>query len=195
MEYGTQQKYKIGNIKIDKKIYMPSLERFNKWLEIVETKEWFEEFQFYITGSFINHIRNIRPAWPTWDIDIILTQEEGEMNHPLIKKILSECLGIALIKCSFYLDISYQQKKDIRGIKDGETLNDNVEHNVKALKVDYDGYQNSTGKKELIKDLWEINRVFPLPKQSAKINFGFRYGEPLSISEYREKYYNKKVPV
>jgi len=189
MEYGTKQKYQIGNIKIDKKIYMPSLERFNKWLEIVETKEWFEKVQFYITGSFTNHIRGIKPAWPTWDIDIILTQEEGQMDYQLIKKILLECLGIALIKCSFYLDITYQRKKDIWGIKDGETLNDDSEHIVKAIK-----YSNK-GKIELIKDLWEIHREFPLKKHRARNKFGYRNGEVVSLSEYREKYYNKKVHI
>ena len=189
MEYGTKQKHKIGNIQVDKKIYMPNLERFNKWLEIIETKDWFNDFQFYITGSFTNHIRDIKPALPTWDIDIILTQEEGQMDYPLIKKILLECLGVALIKCSFYLDISYQQKKDIWGIKEGETLNDNVEHVVKAIKF------SKRGDKKLIEDLWEINRQFPLKKHINRVNFGFRCGKPVSLSEYREKYYNKKVPV
>ena len=189
MEYGNKQKYQIGHIKVDKKIYMPNLERFNKWVEIIETKEWFNDFQFYITGSFTNHIMDIRPIWPTWDVDIILTQEEGQMDHHLIKKILLECIGVALIKCSFYLDISYQQKKDIWGIKEGESLNFAEKHIVKAIKY------SDKGKIELIKDLWEIHREFPLKKHRARNKFGYRYGEVVSLSEYREKYYNKKVHI
>jgi len=187
MEYGNKQKYQIGHIKVDKKIYMPNLERFNKWVEIIETKEWFNDFQFYITGSFTNHIMDIRPIWPTWDVDMILTQEEEQSDYHLIKKILLECLEIALIECSFYMDISYQRKKDIWGIKDGETLNGKVKHIVKAIKFsDY-------GDINLIEDLWEMHRQFPLKKHIDRINFGFRYGKPISISKYREKYYNQKA--
>lgn len=189
MEYGRKQKHKIGNIKVDKKIYMPNLERFNKWLEIVETKEWFNEFEFYITGSFINHIKETKHMWPTWDVDIVLTKKEGQIDHQLIKKILLECLGVALIKCSFYMDISYQQKEDIWGIQENQSLNTKEKHIVKYVKF------TNRGHKELIQDLWEVHRVFPLQKHINRVNFGFRYEEPLSLSEYREKYYNKKVPV
>lgn len=38
MEYGEHKKYEIGYIKVDKKIYMPTVERLDKWVDIISKK-------------------------------------------------------------------------------------------------------------------------------------------------------------
>ena len=64
VEFGTHRKYDIGYIKVDKKIYMPTVERLNKWVDIVSKKSWYGKVEFYITGSFTSHVMNIKPFWP-----------------------------------------------------------------------------------------------------------------------------------
>jgi len=190
MEYGKHKKYEIGYIKVDKKIYMPTVERLDKWVDIISKKKWYNNFEFYITGSFTSHIMKIRPFWPTWDVDMVVTQEEGkELDYDLIKRVLLESVEVALIDCDFWMDLSFQRKKDIWGLKPGQSLNNADTHIVKAIK-----YSNK-GKVELTKDLWEIHREFPLKKHIARNKFGFKYGKPISIKEYKEKYYEQNVSV
>ena len=190
VEFGTHRKYDIGYIKVDKKIYMPTVERLNKWVDIVSKKSWYGKVEFYITGSFTSHVMNIKPFWPTWDIDMIITQENNkELDYDLIKEVLLESVEVALIDCDFWMDLSFQRKKDIWGLNPDESLNTDKTHTVKAIKF------GDKGNVELIKDLWEIHREFPLKKHKARNKFGFRYGKPISITEYKEKYYNQKAPV
>jgi len=190
MELGIQKKYEIGYVKVDKKIYMPTIERLNKWIDIVSKKYWYDKVEFYITGSFTSHIMDIKPFWPTWDIDMVITQEnDKELDYELIKEILLESVEVALIDCDFWMDLSFQRKKDIWGLKPGESLNIDKKHTVKAIKF------GDKGKVELIKDIWEIHREFPLKKHIARKKFGFRYGKPISITEYKEKYYTQNVSV
>ena len=103
MEYGKHKKYEIAYIKVDKKIYMPTVERLDKWVDIISKKNWYNNFEFYITGSFTSHIMKIRPFWPTWDVDMVVTQEEGkELDYDLIKRVLLESVEVALIDCDLY---------------------------------------------------------------------------------------------
>ena len=87
------------------------------------------------------------------------------------------------------MDLSFQRKKDIWGLNPDESLNTDKTHTVKAIKF------GDKGNVELIKDLWEIHREFPLKKHKARNKFGFRYGKPISITEYKEKYYTQNESV
>ena len=170
MEFGIHKKYEIAYIKVDKKIYMPTLERLNKWVSIISKKYWYNKVEFYITGSFTSQIMNIKPFWPTWDIDMVITQENDK-------------------EFDFWMDLSFQRKKDIWGLKPGESLNTNKKHTIKAIKF------GDKGNTKLIKDIWEIHREFPLKKHTERIKLGFRYGKPISITEYKEKYYTQNESV
>ena len=45
MEFGVHKKYEIAYIKVDKKIYMPTLERLNKWVSIISKKYWYNKVE------------------------------------------------------------------------------------------------------------------------------------------------------
>ena len=109
IEYGVVQKIEVGPISVNKKIYMPTVERLNKWVSIVEKEEWFQGFDVIFTGGFVNHIRQDERIWPTWDVDVILVSNKNLNTYEEIKRALIECSKTALIECDFFMDIHYEK--------------------------------------------------------------------------------------
>jgi hypothetical protein len=96
----------VGNVKVDKIIYRPTPELFEKFYNIIKTKPWFDNYDFTLLGSFPN-ILNGNKKWETWDVDINMSTTSKELNYEEIKNVLNECSKIALVECDFYLEIYF----------------------------------------------------------------------------------------
>ena len=69
---GKRFEMKIGPVYYNGIVYRPTTERFRQWYDIISTRPWFSRYDFWFEGSFANNL-NLKPKWPTWDIDLTLT--------------------------------------------------------------------------------------------------------------------------
>ena len=93
IEFGKFFKFEVGPISVTKKLYRPTLKRFEKWLNIIEKQPYFSEFDLLLTGSFPNYI-NGNLTWKSWDIDIILV-DDGQNSLESIRDTLVDISRIA----------------------------------------------------------------------------------------------------
>ena len=180
MDYGVIQKIEVGPISVHKLMYMPTIERFNKWVDIVEQQPWFEGFNCIITGSFINHIRKDIESWPTWDVDIILVSDNRK-NLTQIRTALINCVNVALNDCDFFMDIYYERDRYT------PELNKALENRDEQF------YYNGLEGEKLMENLYGRRLWFPSSKQVGRIRKKQLYGRPMFLEEYKEKYYNKEL--
>ena len=108
---GVLFKFEVGPFLFEKKLYPPTVERFNKWYNIVKQRPWFKEFEIILCGSFVNTLTTNIPV-KTWDVDIILTSNHKEEDNLKIRNILREIAYTALHTCDFFVDTYYQDKKN-----------------------------------------------------------------------------------
>ena len=97
IEFGKVFNFQVGPINVTKKLYRPTLKRFEKWLSIIEKESYFNKFDLLLTGSFPNYIKGNLP-WETWDVDIILI-DNGENSLELIRDTLVDLSRVALEQC------------------------------------------------------------------------------------------------
>jgi len=103
---GKRFSMEVGDINVDKIIYRPTPELFQKFYNIIKNKPWFPKYNFMLLGSFPN-ILNGSKCWETWDVDINVSSNSKELNYDEIKIVLSECSRVALEECDFYLEIYF----------------------------------------------------------------------------------------
>jgi len=210
MDYSVYQEIEIGPISVKKLMYMPTIERFNKWVGIVEKQPWFEGFGFIITGSFINHIRKDIVSWPTWDIDIILVSDNRK-NLPQIRTALINCVNVALNDCDFFMDVYYERDRYTTELnKTLENRDEQFYYNglegektprFHKLVINFANGIKKNGKvvtrwgegEKLMENLYGRRLWFPSTKQVGRIRKKQLYGRPMFLEEYKEKYYNKEL--
>jgi len=208
MDYGFYQEIEVGPLSVKKKMYMPTIERFNKWVDIVEKQPWFDGFTCIITGSFPNHIRKDKTIWPTWDVDLILVSDDRK-NFPQIRTALINCVNIAMVECDFFMDIYYERNRYTPELN--KTLEDRDEQfyynglegqDTKRFHKLVINFANGVKKNgeivtkwgkgtKLIENLYSRRLWFPSSKQVKRIKNGQLYSRPLFLEEYKEKYYHK----
>tara|TARA_R110000744_G_scaffold55631_8_gene117514 strand:+ start:467 stop:1108 length:642 start_codon:yes stop_codon:yes gene_type:complete len=194
--WGRVFKFEVGPIKVSKKLYMPTIKRFEKWLNIIEKEEYFNKFDFLLTGSFPNYINNTLP-WKTWDIDIILI-DNGNNSLELIRDTLIDLSRVALEQCDFYMDVYYQNKENVElnkvcyrgGIKNCKPYSFEKVGLTYAPNVKRDDVivSNWNIDEEVIKGLWVTRLQFPSDKQIKRINTGFKYDDEIYLSEYKKHF-------
>ena len=205
-EYGTIQHIETGPITVNKKMYMPTINRLNKWANIIEKQKWFKDFEFIITGSFPNIIKNEGRVWPTWDIDMILISNTNDIDYKKIKKVLIESVKIALLDCSFFLDIYYQHKEDIYDLKEDSIFYvPNVKKNERFYKTVFSYTCNIKREgaittnwdrgEEIVEGLWKRRLWFPSQKQTERLSKGCVYKRPIFLKDYIKKYYKEFSPI
>lgn len=215
IEHGHIQKIEVGPISVKKKIYMPTIERLNRWVELVETQEWFKGFQVIFTGGFVNHIRKDKRIWPTWDVDVILVSNENLNTYEEIKFTLIECSKIALTECGFFMDIHYEKNRYDETYHNKKIQNEesvyyeeltrpidevptgyipvlNYAEEVKRDDVVITKWGEGV---EIIKGLWGRRLWFPSRKQLKRLEKGLLYSEPIFLKEYKEKYYKELLVI
>ena len=197
VEYGRFFKLEVGPISVKKKLYRPTIKRFEKWLNIVEKQAYYTEFDFLLTGSFPNYINN-NLAWETWDVDIILI-DDGENALELIRDTLVDMSRTALERCDFYLDTYYQNRQDVQdnmliftgGVENCQPLSREKSGLSYAQYVTRDGQivsQWNRDGEELTEGLWTTKIKLPTPKQLNRLNQGLKYDNELYLSEYKKQY-------
>ena len=176
-EIGKVFKFEVGPINVTKKIYMPTIKRFEKWLSVVEKKEYFNKFEFLISGSFPNHI-NKTTNWRTWDVDIILI-DNGNNSLELIRDTLVDLSRIALEQCDFYIDVYYQNKKDVELNK--VCYRGGVE-NCKAYSFEKKGlcYAPHVKRDDIIVSNWNIEEEVMSGLWVTKLKFHFT---PINVTD------------
>ena len=194
VEFGKFFKFEVGPISVTKKLYRPTLKRFEKWLSIVEKKPYFSEFDLLLTGSFPNYInRNL--TWKSWDVDIILI-DDGQNSFELIRDTLVDISRIALEECDFYIDIYYQNRKNVElnkicyrgGIENCKPYSFEKVGLAYAPHVKRDGriVSNWNIDEEVIDGLWVTRLQFPSTKQIQRINGGFKYDDEIYLNNYKK---------
>tara|TARA_R110002050_G_scaffold298235_1_gene461206 strand:+ start:410 stop:1051 length:642 start_codon:yes stop_codon:yes gene_type:complete len=200
-EVGKVFKFEVGPIKVTKKLYMPTVKRFEKWLNIIEKEEYFDKFDFLITGSFPNHI-NKTATWRTWDIDIVLI-DDGDNSLEEIRETLIHMSKVALKECDFYLDTYYQHRKNVQsnmliytgGVKQCQPYRFEKKGLAYAphVKRDDEIVSNWNIGEEVIRGLWVTKLKFPSTKQMARINKGFKYDDEIYLKEYKKYFTSTNV--
>ena len=208
MDYGVYQEIEVGPISVKKLMYMPTIERFNKWVDIVEKQPWFEGFSCIITGSFPNQIRRDSNIWPTWDIDIILVSDNMK-NLTQIRTALVNCVNVALNECDFFMDIYYEKNRytpELNKVLENrdEQFYYNGLEGVKTprfnkLVINFANEIKKNGKvvtrwgkgQKLIENLYGRRLWFPSTKQVGRIRKKQLYSRPIFLEEYKEKYYKQ----
>ena len=194
VEYGRFFKFEVGPISVEKKLYRPTIKRFEKWLNIVEKQPYYTEFDFLLTGSFPSYINN-NLAWETWDVDIILI-DDGENTLELIRDTLVDISRTALEQCDFYLDTYYQNRKNYIYF-DTSLMSTAAPRSLEKDGLAYAQYVKRDGRivsqwnrdgKEVIEGLWTTKIKVPTPKQLHRLNQGLTYDKELYLSEYEKQY-------
>lgn len=203
---GRQHKLEIDSFIVDKVIYRPTKERFLKFCNIISKKEWFNKYEFIITGSFVN-ILNDNSLWDTWDVDIILYDNIKIKNYKEIKLVLQECTRIALSECDFFLDIYYANHDSLWVKGDYHTSN----YREKITRKNYKNYLNKFKKEviqsykvmkrdnivcnktqiiteEIIEGLWKRNSFFPSFKQLLREIAKLKYDSPINLKNYLKNF-------
>jgi len=199
-EFGKYYKFEVGPVKVAKKLYRPTIDRFNIWYNKIKKRPWFDSFEFVIVGGFANIIRGVNP-WETWDVDIIMMSDYTEKDNLKIRNCLIECSHTALVDCDFFLDIYYHDKKNFynieedfrnahHSIKNGTLYKKKYRHEILQYTqwVKRDGRVVSRWEKgkPVIEGLWKNSLTFPSKKQIRKLKSGKVYTEPISLNEYEE---------
>ena len=194
IEFGRFFNFEVGPISVSKKIYRPTLRRFEKWLSIVEKKSYFNQFDVLLTGSFPNYI-NGNINWNSWDIDIILI-DDGNNKLELIRDTLIDLSRVALEECDFYMDVYYQNRENVElnkicyrgGIKDCEPYSFEKVGLAYAPHVKRNNMivSNWNIEEEVIEGLWVTKLQFPSVKQIQRINNGFKYDDEIYLRDYKK---------
>ena len=199
---GKRFEMKIGPVYYNGIVYRPTTERFRQWYDIISTRPWFSRYDFWVEGSFANNL-NLKPKWPTWDIDLTLTIKDeiyynniDQMNE--VRDILIDMSNIALHQCNFYMDTYFTKfENNIPTLAVGDSIwgthppEDFIEWKQKhilsyAEQVYRNGVQASNWPiGELVVDgLWKRAINFPSPKQVVREVTGRTYKWPVNVKEY-----------
>ena len=197
-EFGTKFKFEVGPIKVDKKIYRPTIHRFNEWYKKIKTRKWFNEFEFVIVGGFANIIKDVNP-WNTWDVDMIMMSDYNKKDNLKIRNCLIECSHTALVDYDFFLDIYYHDKtnfnnieEDFRNahesIKNGTLYQKKYRHEIlqytQSVKRNGKIVSNWDSGIPIIEGLWKNSLTFPSGKQIKKLKSGKVYTTPVLLNQY-----------
>ena len=187
----------VGDVNVDKIIYRPTLELFEKFFNIIKDKPWFNDYNFIVVGSFTN-IMNNNKHWETWDVDMNVSSNSKELNYDEIKIVLNECSRVALEECDFYLEIYFNLSNEFPKLHVNEPFEGDIFDNLcYKYKVDilshllYVRRDNVTVTRwhlnpgeEVIEGLWKRHIEVPSKKQvDRKIN-NLCYDSPIDIKEY-----------
>lgn len=194
IEFGKVFNFQVGPINVTKKLYRPTLKRFERWLSIIEKESYFNKFDLLLTGSFPNYIKGNLP-WETWDIDIILI-DDGENSLELIRDTLVDLSRVALEQCDFYIDVYYQDRKNVElnkicyrgGIENCKPYSFEKVGLSYAPHVKRNGHivSNWNIDEEVIDGLWVTRLQFPSQKQIQRINKGFKYDDEIYLRDYKK---------
>ena len=197
-EYGVFYKFEVGPIHVEKKLYRPSINRFNNWYDKIKERPWFKDFEFVIVGGFANVIRSVNP-WATWDVDMIMMSDYKEEDNIKIKNCLIECSHTALVENDFFLDIYYHDKTNFRNIeedfrntyesiKNGTLYEKKYKHEILQYTQNVKRNDKIVSRwakgKPVIEGLWKNSLTFPSQKQIKKLKAGKIYTKPILLSEY-----------
>ena len=197
-EFGKYWKFEVGPILVEKKLYRPTIERFNKWYEKIKDRAWFKDFDFVIVGGFANVINNINP-WMTWDVDMIMMSDYKEEHNTYIRNVLIECSHTALVEFDFFLDIYYHDRTNFNNIEeDFRNAHDSIKNNTLYTKkyrheiLQYTQWVKRNDKivsrwdegEPIIEGLWKNSLTFPSRKQIKKLKDGKMYSPPISLKDY-----------
>ena len=203
-EKGIFFKMEVGPLYFEKELYRPTLERFDKWYEIMKERPWFKEFEFLIWGSFPNIIKNSPTKWPTWDVDIVMHSKYDPKDNLKIRNCLIECSFAALNTCDFFMDIYYQDTNEVKRVCEewnkieaeiigGDDTRWHKRSNEYFL-LQYAEYVKRNGNivtnwnigSKLMDGLWENTIYFPSKKQVTRIRDGKVYEKAIKLSEYED---------
>ena len=197
-EYGVFYKFEVGPIHVEKKLYRPSIKRFNNWYDKIKERPWFKDFEFVIVGGFANVIRSVNP-WATWDVDMIMMSDYKEEDNIKIKNCLIECSHTALVENDFFLDIYYHDKTNFKNIeedfrntyesiKNGTLYEKKYKHEILQYTQNVKRNDKIVSRwakgKPVIEGLWKNSLTFPSQKQIKKLKAGKIYTKPILLSEY-----------
>jgi len=197
-EFGKHFKFEVGPVVVEKTLYRPTIERFNKWYEKIKDRPWFKDFEFVIVGGFANVINNVNP-WTTWDVDMIMMSDYKEKDNLYIRNVLIECSHTALVEFDFFLDIYYHDKTNFKNIeKDFRNAHDSIKDNTLYKKkykheiLQYTQWVKRNGVKvsrwemgtPVIEGLWKNSLTFPSVKQIKKLKSGKIYSRPILLNDY-----------
>ena len=197
-EYGVFYKFEVGPIHVEKKLYRPSINRFNNWYDKIKERPWFKDFEFVIVGGFANVIRSVNP-WATWDVDMIMMSDYKEEDNIKIKNCLIECSHTALVENDFFLDIYYHDKTNFKNIeedfrntyesiKNGTLYEKKYKHEILQYTQNVKRNDKIVSRwakgKPVIEGLWKNSLTFPSQKQIKKLKAGKIYTKPILLSEY-----------
>ena len=197
-EYGVFYKFEVGPIHVEKKLYRPSINRFNNWYDKIKERPWFKDFEFVIVGGFANVIRSVNP-WATWDVDMIMMSDYKEEDNIKIKNCLIECSHTALVENDFFLDIYYHDKTNFKNIeedfrntyesiKNGTLYEKKYKHEILQYTQNVKRNDKIVSRwakgKPVIEGLWNNSLTFPSQKQIKKLKAGKIYTKPILLSEY-----------
>tara|TARA_Y100000310_G_scaffold125714_1_gene124464 strand:- start:410 stop:925 length:516 start_codon:yes stop_codon:yes gene_type:complete len=150
----------------------PTQSIFDEWkkdfLKIKETKF----FDIYLCGGFIEN-------WKTSDIDIVIT---GNDDVKKIEKVIFEGTKLGIEKYQVFFDVLWEDTlplyykmkiNEIKKVKVGIISNKYIINN-KVITY----YKHA---KQISKNLWMMNSVFPTRKQQQRIKNGYIYTKPIKI--------------
>ena len=187
-EFGRHYKFEVGPIKVEKKMYQPTIKRFNQWHDKIKTRKWYKDFEFVIVGGFANIINNVNP-WRTWDVDMIMMSDYDPKDNLKIKNCLIECSHTALVEYDFFLDIYYHDKTNFYNIEEDfrhahKSIKNGTYNYKKKYKHEILQYSQNVKRKPVIEGLWKNSLTFPSKKQVKKIKNGKVYSTPIFLNEY-----------
>jgi hypothetical protein len=201
---GINFNFKVGPIHVDKTINKPTKEMFNNWVRVIREEVWFDKFKYLITGSFPNILNDTKDT-KTWDVDIVLI-DNGQNEYEVIRDVLIECSRVALEDLGFYLDIYYQNEKDMS--KDNTFFyHDNVDsvkpYMFKKTGLSYAKNVIRDGKvvsgwnigEEVFPGLWVTTLQFPSEKQVKKLKSGFKYENEIYLRDYMNRKIRKPINI
>lgn len=186
--------------------YKTTINKFEKWVDIISKKEWFDQFKYVVTGSFPGHLKD--KTSKASDVDIILVGKT--LDFELIKEVLDKCMTIAREECKFNIDIFFQREmrytpnqgpmykpKCCKGHSD--YIENNPECEVGSLfkpacwstVANLSEQQKKIGNRklygELTPGLYEVQLTFPSEKQKNKLESGIMYEKEFYVRDYKNK--------
>ena len=192
---GRRYKMEVGDVLVDKIIYRPTLDRFEKFYNIIKTKSWFNNYKFTVVGSFPN-IMNNNKLWETWDVDMDISSNSEQLDYNEIKTMLNECSRISLEECDFYLELYFNLSNKFPQLHVNESFNVHnykdfcYKHTINILshllhvKRDNKIVTKWPIGKEIIEGLWERTLKFPTEKQVIRKINNLSYDAPVDMKKY-----------
>jgi len=186
--------------------YKTTINKFEKWVDLISKKKWFSEFKYVVTGSFPSHLKD--KTSKASDVDIIVIGKTFDFK--LIKEVLDKCWKIAREECKFNMDIFYQREK-VYHPNEGPMykskcckgnpnyIENNPECEVGTLfkpacwstVANLSEQQKQRGNRklygELTPGLYEVQLRFPSDKQKKKLESGIMYEKEFYIRDYKNK--------